>query len=132
MGYHQRCSHCGEKLYCVDCGEPVDDGQPPGQVGKHHQLVPFDPHKRKSWQTQRGRILRLMYDARPELLLAREIADKIGISHNQVNTRLGELRTMGLTRWPGTWRYTETGSPAFENELTDQGLRMFRRTIPAP
>ena len=74
--------------------------------------------------------MRVMYDALPDLLLAREISDKIGISHNQVNTRLGELRTMGLTCWPGSWRHTVTNSPAFENQLTDQGLRLFRRTIP--
>lgn len=127
MGYHQRCSHCGVKLHCDSCGAPVDDGLQPGQVGQHHQMVPFDPQKRKAWETQRGRILILMHQARPNLLLAREIADKIGISPNQVNTRLGELKTMGLTFWPGSKRHTETGSPAFENQLTRAGLRLFHR-----
>src|SRR5215831_1929169 len=113
MAYHLRCHVCSQHLYCAACGTPVDsDAHVPGQVGKRHTWVPFDPARRGSWKAERGRIL-LALAAAP--LLSREAyVTAGGSSPNQTCTRMGELHTQGLVERTGKVRYTETGSPADE------------------
>lgn len=103
----------------------------PGAVGERHAWVAFDPGRRNVWNTQRGRILTVMKNHHPiKFLVAREMADLIGVSPNQTCTRVGELASQGLVRRTGKVRKTDTNTPADEWRLTDEGLWLFRRTIP--
>jgi hypothetical protein len=132
MAHHLRCPHCDLHLYCRDCGKAIDaDAHISGAVGERHEWVAFDPTRRNAWATQRGRILQVMKNHHPwKFLLAREMSVMIGISANQTCTRVGELAAQGLVRRTGKERPTDTNTPADEWRLTDEGLWLFRRTIP--
>lgn len=124
--YHQRCEHCHERLFCRDCGTAVDTFslRNPGQVGKVYPAMAFNPDNERSWNTQKGRILQVMAGTHPRGWLAREMGYEIGTTHNQANTRLGELRTAGLVMWNGIERQTETHNLAHEFTLTQSGLEV--------
>lgn len=122
--YHQRCEQCHSRLFCRECGKAVDTFslRNPGQVGKVYPSMAFNPDNERSWSTQKGRILQVMGRTHPRGWLAREMCYEVGISHNQANTRLGELRTAGLVMWNGVERETETRNMAHEFILTQRGF----------
>ena len=101
-------------------------GLRPGATGRHYQLNAFDPNNERAWRSQRGKILIVLKSTDPCGWLAREMGYKIGTTHNQANTRLGELRSLGLVQWNGTERETaDRGHLAHEFALTPEGRHLF-------
>lgn len=133
MSYQLACPKCIARLECAACGEPInDDSLVPGQVGRRHTLVPFDPQRRNAWNTQRGRILKILSHYHPQPLLAREMSKYVGVSPNQTCTRVGELCALGLVMRNGQERPTETNTPADEWVLTPNGMRLCGITTALP
>jgi hypothetical protein len=133
MSYQLDCPKCFANLHCASCGEPInDDSAFPGQVGRRHPLVAFDPRRRNAWNTQRGRILKILSHYHPQPLLAREMSKHVGVSPNQTCTRVGELCALGLVMRTGHERPTETNTPADEWVLTPNGMQICGVTVSPP
>lgn len=106
-----------------------------GKVGRHHpetsRRAARSASNRLTFGTQRWRVTEALLE---RAKTAAEIADDLGMSRNQVATRLQELREAGLTQYvvvngERVTRQTSNGSTGLVQQLTPYGAHQAKSML---